>query len=152
MVDGLELWWNERKQALSHVKELVLNMDNGPECSGRRSQFLYRMTPFADMTGLGIRLIYYPPYHSKYNNIERYWAGLEKSWNGYLLESVATVINRSCKFTWRGIAARSMLVKTVYEKGIRLYGKEKKNLEKRLTRSPSLHWWDISIRPKTVFL
>ncbi|MGB7510064.1 MAG: hypothetical protein WBP54_02115 [Pelodictyon phaeoclathratiforme] len=60
--------------------------------------------------------IYYPPYHNKYNNIERYWAGLEKSWNGYLLESVATVINRSCKFTWRGIAARSMLVETVYQK------------------------------------
>ena len=32
MVDGLELWWNERKQALFHVKELVLNMDNAPEC------------------------------------------------------------------------------------------------------------------------
>jgi transposase len=86
MVDGLELWWNERKQARSHVKELVLNMDNGPECSGRRSQFLYRMTAFADVTGLGIRLIYYPPYHSKYNNIERYWAGLEKSWNGFCLK------------------------------------------------------------------
>ena len=40
------------------------------------------MTAFADMTGLDIRLIYYPPYHSKYNSIERYWAGLEKSWNG----------------------------------------------------------------------
>ena len=152
MVDGLELWWNERKQALSHVKELVLNMDNGPECSGRRSQFLYRMAAFADMTGLGIRLIYYPPYHSKYNNIERYWAGLEKSWNGYLLESVATVIKRACQFTWRGIAARSILVKTVYEKGIKLCGKEKKNLEKRLKRSSSLRWWDISIRPKAVCL
>ena len=34
------------------------------------------------MTGLCVRLVYYPPYHSKYNAIERYWAGLEKSWNG----------------------------------------------------------------------
>ncbi len=30
-----------------------------------------------------------PPYHSKYNAIERYWAGLEKSWNGYLLNTVS---------------------------------------------------------------
>jgi hypothetical protein len=96
--------------------------------------------------------IYYPPYHSKYNNIERYWAGLEKSWNGYLLESVAIVINHACKFTWRGIAARSMLVETVYQKGIKLCGEEKKNLEKRLTRSSSLRWCDICIRPKSVFL
>ena len=43
------------------------------------------MTEFTDMTGLCVRLAYYPPYHSKYNAIERYWAGLEKSWNGYFL-------------------------------------------------------------------
>jgi hypothetical protein len=87
LVDGLLLWWEERKQELSHLKQLVINMDNGPECNGHRSQFLCRMAEFADTTGLVIRLIYYPPYHSKYNSIERYWAGLEKSWNGYLLDS-----------------------------------------------------------------
>jgi hypothetical protein len=43
MVDGLLLWWNERKRDLGDVKRLVINMDNGPECSGRRSQFLHRM-------------------------------------------------------------------------------------------------------------
>jgi hypothetical protein len=142
LVDGLELWWNERKAELSDVKQLVINMDNGPECNGRRSQFLYRMTMFADLTGLALRLIYYPPYHSKYNSIERYWAGLEKSWNGYLLESVATVINRSGNFAWRGIATTARLVDTVYQKGVKLCGKEKKNLEKRLIRSASLRWWD----------
>jgi hypothetical protein len=152
LVDGLELWWNERKTELSKIKQLVINMDNGPECNGRRSQFLYRMTIFADMTGLNIRLIYYPPYHSKYNSIERYWAGLEKSWNGYLLESVSTVINRAGNFAWRGIAAKARLVDKVYQKGVKLCWKDRKNLEKRLMRSPNLHWWDISIRPKTVFL
>ncbi len=64
MVDGLLLWWNERKQDLSLVKHLVINMDNGPECSGHRSQFLLRMVEFADVTGLSVRLIYYPPYHT----------------------------------------------------------------------------------------
>ena len=152
LVDGLELWWKERKSSLSHIKQLVINMDNGPECNGRRSQFLYRITAFADMTGLDIRLIYYPPYHSKYNSIERYWAGLEKSWNGYLLESVPTVINRASNFAWRGIAATAMLIDTVYQKGIKLCDKEKKNLEKRLMRSKELQWWDISISSKTVFL
>jgi len=110
------------------------------------------MTVFADMSGLDIRLIYYPPYHSKYNSIERYWAGLEKSWNGYLLESVTTVINRAKSFTWRGIAATAMLIDTVYQKGIKLCGKEKKQMEKRLMRSKDLQWWDISIRPEMVFL
>jgi hypothetical protein len=70
----------------------------------------------------------------------------------FLLESVAIVINRSRRFAWRGIVAKAMLVETVYQKGIKLCGKEKKNLEKRLTRSLSLRWWDISIRPKEVCL
>ena len=29
--------------------------------------------------GLCVRQVYYPPYHSKYNAIERYWAGLEQA-------------------------------------------------------------------------
>ena len=72
MVDGFLLWWEERKQEFSNLKQLVINLDNGPECNGHRSQFLLRMTEFADRTGLCIRLVYYPPYHSKYNAIERY--------------------------------------------------------------------------------
>lgn len=72
LVDGLFLWWRERRRKISSVKYLVINMDNGPECNGHRSQFLLRMVEFADMTGLVVRIIYYPPYHSKYNAIERY--------------------------------------------------------------------------------
>lgn len=147
MVDGLLLWWAERKDALSHLKQLVVNMDNGPECSGRRTQFLHRMTEFADSTGLVIRLIYYPPYHSKYNGIERYWAGLEKSWNGYLLDSVPTILSRAGNFVWRGMQTTARLLDALYEKGVKLCGKEKDNLEKRLSRSQYLRWWDITICP-----
>jgi len=35
--------------------------------------------------------VYYPPYHSKYNLIERCWGILENHWNGTLLNSVHTV-------------------------------------------------------------
>lgn len=150
MVDGLFLWWEERKPMLSMVKQLVINLDNGPECSGRRSQFLLRMTEFADMTGLSIRIVYYPPYHSKYNGIERYWAGLEKSWNGYLLDSVTTVLNRAGNFMWKGMRTTARLLETAYEKGIKVCGKEKNALEVRLQRDQELQWWDITIHPKTV--
>ena len=60
--DGLLLWWQHRRQELGGVKQLVINLDNGPECNGRRSQFLLRMTEFADLTGMSVRLVYYPPY------------------------------------------------------------------------------------------
>ena len=152
IVDGLHLWWEERRQELRGLKQLVINMDNGPECSGRRTQFLLRLIEFADMTGLCIRIIYYPPYHSKYNNIERYWAGLEKSWNGYLLDTVETVIRRAGNFFWKGLRTTARLLDGVYEKGIKVCGEEKVELEQRLQRSPILHWWDITIQPKAVNL
>lgn len=150
IVDGLLLWWGERKQDLCGVKQLVINMDNGPECSGRRTQFLFRLTEFADQTGLSVRIIYYPPYHSKYNSIERYWAGLEKSWNGYLLDTVDTVIKRAGNFYWKGLRTVVRLLDAPYEKGVKICGKAKVYLEQRLQRSPDLYWWDITVHPKTV--
>ena len=150
MVDGLLLWWNERKRDLSDVRRLVINMDNGPECSGRRSQFLLRLTEFVDVTGLTVRLVYYPPYHSKYNGIERYWAGLEKSWNGYLLDTVDTVLSRAANFVWKGCHAAVHLLGTSYEKGVKVCGKEKAKMEQRLQRSERLPLYDITISPITV--
>lgn len=152
LVDGLLLWWEERKQEFTGLKQLVINMDNGPECNGRRSQFLLRMVEFADTTGLAVRIIYYPPYHSKYNSIERYWAGLEKSWNGYLLDSVDTVLNRASSFCWKGLSTAVSLLDTFYEKGVKLCVKERTELEQRLHRATELPWWDITIRPKMVYL
>lgn len=147
LVDGLLLWWNSRKEDLAGVRNLVINMDNGPECSGHRSQFLLRMAEFVDITGLTVRIIYYPPYHSKYNLIERYWAGLEKSWNGYLLTTVDIALNRAANFFWKGLRATVSLLNTVYEKGVKLSEGEMAELEKRLQRSSTLPWWDITIKP-----
>lgn len=150
MADGLLLWWNERKEELSHVKQLVINLDNGPECSGRRTQFLQRIAEFADITGLTVRLVYYPPYHSKYNAIERYWAGLEKSWNGHLLDTMDTILNRAANFIWKGFNTTVNLLKETYVKGVKVCGDARVKLEERLERSEKLPVYDITIAPKTV--
>ena len=44
-----------------------LKLDNGSESSGVRTQFLKQMVEFVDCIGKPIHLLYYPPYHSKYN-------------------------------------------------------------------------------------
>ena len=151
LVDGLDRWWTVSQERLAAVKRLVVNLDNGPECSGHRSQFLQRMVEFADREKLEVRLIYYPPYHSKYNSIERYWGGLERSWNGYLLDSVETVLRRAGSFLWRTVRTTVTLMEGAYEKGIKVSGKEKRELERRLQRSERLPWWDITIHPLTVY-
>ena len=42
------------------------------------------------------------------------------------------------------------LLDGAYEKGIKVCGDGKAELEQRLQRSPTLHWWDIVIQPKMV--
>src|SRR5947209_6465481 len=66
-VDGLMLWWTLVRGDYGHIRRLVIYLDNGPNNSGSRTQFLQRMIEFEDWSGLEIYLVYYPPYHSKYN-------------------------------------------------------------------------------------
>src|SRR5262249_32775297 len=46
---------------------------------------------------------YYPPYHSKYNPIERCWGILELHWNGTKLVDVETMVAWARSMTWKGI-------------------------------------------------
>jgi len=147
IVDGINLWWDTRKESLGPINRLVINMDNGPECSGRRSHFLKCMIDFSVKSGLEIHLAYYPPYHSKYNAIEHYWGGLEKSWDGYLLDSVETVLNRATNFVWKAMQPTVTLFTSIYDKGVKLCAKEKRVLEQYLQRSDELPKYDIVIKP-----
>ena len=151
IVDGIELWWSRRKDEYTAIRRLVINMDNGPECSGRRTRFLERMVKFSDQSGLEIQLAYYPPYHSKYNAIEHYWGGLERSWNGHLLDCLETVLKRAGNFVWRLLRPSVTLMTGFYEKGVTLCRQEKAALEERLIRNVELPKWDITIKPLTVF-
>jgi transposase len=53
---------------------------------------MQRLVEFVHHYHLTIRLAYYPPYHSKYNPIERWWGILEHHWNGALLDTVDAVM------------------------------------------------------------
>jgi hypothetical protein len=147
-VDALRMWWGLVKADLGHVKRLVIYLDNGPKNSGRRTQFLKRMVEFADWSGLEIRLVYYPPYHSKYNRIERCWSSLERKWNGVLLNSLEVVLQCALRMTWKGKHPTVGQLDGVYPDGVRLTAKEMRPIEARLQRSASLPKYDIVIRPK----
>ena len=149
LADPLEGWWQRRGPALAHVRELVVNADHGPESHGKRTQFLARLVNFADTNGLRIHLVYYPPYHRKYNAIERCWGGLERHWNGTLLSTAETALRWAQTMTWKGLAPTVHLTDKLYQKGVRLVGKAKQALEARLQRSSTLPWHDILITPAT---
>ncbi len=147
-VDGLQMWWLQVRAGLGQVKRLVIYVDNGPKNSGRRTQFLKRMVQFADWSGLEIRLVYYPPYHSKYNPIERCWSSLEKKWNGVLLNSLKVVLQRALMMVWKGRHPTVKRLHGDYPNGVRVPAKEMKEYEARLERSATLPKYDITIKPK----
>ncbi len=103
VADCLELWWQENQAIYPGLEELVIDLDGGAATRSNRTQFIKRMVEFARKTQWQIRLIYYPPYHSKYNPIERCWAVLENYWNGAILDSIDAALNWASNMTWKGI-------------------------------------------------
>ena len=147
IVDGLHDWWNRLAPQDRNFACLQIKADNGPESNGRRTQFLKRMVEFADHIGKPIQLLYYPPYHSKYNPVERCWGILEKHWNGARLVDVDAMLGWAASMTWKGMHPLADLTHKVYEKGVTLSKQAMAAVEARLERSPLLPKWDILIRP-----
>jgi hypothetical protein len=145
IVDRLEDWWEFNRVRFPGVTKLVLNLDNGPENHSRRTQFLKRMVGFAHEYRLDIELAYYPPYHSKYNPIERCWGILEMHWNGSLLDSVEAVVGFAGSMTWKGKHPVVCVVETAYTKGVKLKPKEMKALDSEVKRLPGLEKWFVEI-------
>ena len=147
IVDCLCDFWRTVGVRFPRVETLLLNQDNGSENHSRRTQFMKRITEFADEFQMTIQLAYYPPYHSKYNPIERVWGVMEHHWNGSLLDTVETVLNFAQTMTWNGHHPVVKLVEQTYPKGVRLTSKEMAELEKRFDRLPDLEKWFVNIAP-----
>lgn len=146
--DCLRVWWKSVRSSCCNVRRLIIYLDNGPKNSGSRTQFLKRMIEFADWSGLEIRLVYYPPYHSKYNPIERCWSSLQKKWNGVLLTCWKVVQACALRMNWKGQHPAVARVDGEYPTGVVVPKQEMKRLAVRLERSPSLPKYDITIKPK----
>ncbi len=144
IVDALQLWWNDRKQYYPGLKTIEFNIDNGPSVASYRTQFIKRMVEFAEENRIDIHLVYYPPYHSKYNPVES-WGVLERHWNGTILDSVNTALNWIKTMTWKGIKPIVHFINSTYEKGIKLTKSEMKQWNDKLKRSKVLPRWDVFI-------
>lgn len=145
LVDRLVDWWETVKERFSHITTLLINLDNGPENHSRRTQFMQRLLEFVQEYHISVRLAYYPPYHSKYNPVERCWGILEQHWNGALLDSVEAVIQYATSMTWKGKHPVVELITTTYQTGVKLTKQEMDVLETQLQRLPSLEKWFVNI-------
>ncbi len=144
MIDALENLWPMIKTRFD-PHTIAINLDNGPENSSRRTQFINRLVQFAKGENVDINLTYYPPYHSKYNPIERVWGVLEKHWKGELLTSVEKVLGLARTMKWNGKNPIVTMIQGIYKKGISLSQKVMQDLEKMIIRVPGIEKWAVDI-------
>ena len=149
IVDSIETFWLENYYT-SDKNTLIINADNGPENNSRRSQFIKRITEFSLIYNVKVILAYYPPYHSKYNPVERVWGVLENHWNGSILDSKETCLRFAKTMTWKGSNPIISLNKKIYETGVKTSQKTLNTLEECLNRDSKIGKWFLTIHPKNV--
>ncbi len=146
MMDSIENLWPDLKERFA-PHTLVINLDNGPDNSSRRTQFIKRVVDFAHSASITIQLAYYPPYHSKYNPVERLWGVLENHWNGEILDSEEKVLGFARSMTWKGNHPTVTLIDDIYKKGVKLNKAEMDGYENKIRRLPGLEKWSVEISP-----
>ncbi len=136
-------------QANPDAKKLMIFLDNGPENSSRRKLWKYCLIKLAMEFNIYIELVYYPPYHSKYNKIEHFWGVLQRSWNRLIIDNLEKLIASINGTKWHKVSAKGYLKTEVYEKGQKIDEKELEKLEKThiVYGKKNIAKWSMTILP-----
>ena len=146
IVDQLEVIWPVIKE--KHDPEiLTINADNGMENSSQRTQFIKRLVLFAIENQITVKLAYYPPYHSKYNPIERVWGIYENHIQGDIMDTVETTLKFASSMTYNGKKPSVSLVNQIYKTGVKVTEKAMEKYNKFVSRLPKLKKWFLTISP-----
>ena len=146
IVDRLEEIWPVIQEKYG-VNILTINADNGMENSSSRTQFIKRLVEFSDRSNITIKLSYYPPYHSKYNPIERVWGVYENHINGNMMDTIETTLKFAESMTYNGKIPVVKLVEKLYETGVTVGKKAMEKYNEFVERMPSLKKWSMVISP-----
>lgn len=143
IIDCIDDYLSDKK-----YKKLIILLDNGPDNGGYRTAFIKGLIDLSIKYNTEIELVYYPPYHSKYNPVERLWSRLERIWNGFLLNTEEICINFMKNLTWMGNRAKVQFITKEYEKGIKYTKKYMTELENEyVKRNKDIPKYSLTISP-----
>ena len=146
IVDRLEEIWSEIQEKYD-VDILTINADNGMENSSSRTQYIKRLVEFAGRAQITINLAYYPPYHSKYNPVERVWGIYENHIQGDIMDTVETTLKFAESMKYNGKNPSVKLIDQVYQTGVKVVKKVMEKYNKFVERMPTLKKWSLTIMP-----
>lgn len=137
------------KELTPNIKKVLIYLDNGPENSSRRKLWLKRIIELSKKYCIPIELVYYPPYHSKYNKIEHYWGVLQRSWSGLILDTLEKAIGAINGTAWDGVYSVGYLRTKEYLKGEKVDEKELEQLIKNHVHfeNEGIEKWSLVITP-----
>ena len=125
--------------------KLVIFLDNGPENSGRRKLSLKNLVELSKKYKIIIHLVYYPPYHSKYNKIERFWARLQMYCNDIIMDGVEKPEKCLNTATWEDVKCKCSIYFDEYKKDIEVSYEEMEKADLHIIREEGLEKWSIVI-------
>lgn len=148
-VDCIEEYLRNKLKQNSNIEKLMIFLDNGPENSSRRKLWMYRIIKLSTKYEIKIELVYFPPYHSKYNVIERFWGTLQKHWGGLIIDTLDKLIGAINSCTHEGINARGYLRTKEYETGVKVDEKELKLLKEEhiIYENEGIKKWSVLVTP-----
>jgi Rhodopirellula transposase DDE domain len=145
ILDALEQWWLARQFMQDDYDVLMIDLDNGTSVASSSKLFMKRITSFAKKINMPIQLVYYPPYHSKYNPVERVWAALENYWKSLILDTIANTLKIAAKMTWKGMNPIVSFIDKEYQTGIKPSDEELDEISPFIQKNPNLRKWDVRI-------
>ena len=150
-VTCLSGWWREAgKAGCPGAGEIVITAGCGGSNSSRGRLWKRELARFAGETGVKVTVPHFPPGTSKWNKIEhRMFSFVSMNWRARPLASLAVIISTIGAVTTKGgLTVTARLDESAYEKGIKVSGKEMKQLEAdRIQRHDWHGEWNYTIAP-----
>ena len=148
ILDALEQWWTDRQFMQDNYDVLMIDLDNGTSVASSTKLFMKRITAFAKKINMPIQLVYYPPYHSKYNAVERAWAAIENYWKPLILDTIDNTLKIAAKMIWKGMNPIVSFIDKIYQTGIKVSDEEFEEISPFIQKNPKLKKWDVKILNK----
>jgi len=141
-------WWEQLgRERYPDATTLTITADSGGSNSARGRLWKTEVQRLADLTGLEICVLHYPPGTSKWNRIEhKLFSQISINWRGRPLTSYETIISLiAATTTTTGLKVYSRLDEGTYETGIKITGQQMAALN--LHRHDFHGNWNYTIKP-----